>query len=372
MRGELRCPLCGFRTVPSAVPLPCPTCRVPLDYRPDPPAGSTAAGLTGRGVWRYAPFLPTVDPITLGEGGTPLIPSLRIGPRLGVNLLFKVEGTNPTGSFKDRGAAVLVAVLRSFGARAVADDSSGNAGAALAAYAARAGIRAVLYVPAHASGPKLAQIEALGAELVRVPGPRERATDVVREACATDPDLLYASHNASPYFVAGLTTLAYELGEEGRIPDHVVVPVGGGGLFLGLVQGFAQLRDRGWIGRVPRLHIVQPEACAPLVRAGGGGDPVEPEPRATVAEGARIPRPKRGREVLAALGAVDGDAVMVGEEEILRGQAELAHEEGIWVEPTAALAVAALPALIARGTIGPGEEVVLPLTGHGLKAVNPC
>jgi len=370
MTGELRCPLCSFSATPMAVPALCPSCAVPLDYHRDFPREFAASSLSGRGIWRYAPLLPDVEPVTLGEGGTPLVPSLRLGPRLGVRLLFKAEGMNPTGSFKDRGAAVLVAALRSFGARAVADDSSGNAGAALAAYAARARIRARLFVPAHASGPKLAQIAAYGAELARVPGPRERARDAAREACAADADLLYASHNASPYFVAGLTTIAYELFEDlgGHPPDHIVVPVGGGGLFLGLVHGFGQLRKLGWCGQVPRIHIAQPQACAPIVRARGGGDPFEPEPRETVAEGARIPRPERGREVLAALRTVGGEAVAVSEEEIVTARATLARAEGLWVEPTASLAVAALPSLLARGAIGPRDEVVLPLTGHGLKA----
>jgi threonine synthase len=295
-----------------------------------------------------------------------------MGSRLGVRLTFKVEGANPTGSFKDRGAAVLVAVLRSFGARVLADDSSGNAGAALAAYAARAGLRARLYVPAHASGPKLAQIAVYGAELVRVPGPREEATTAVHAACARNPDLVYASHNASPYFVAGLATVAYELSEDlrGEVPDHVVVPVGGGGLFLGVAAGFGRLRDLGWTTRVPRIHAAQPAACAPIVHAvrRGHEDPIETAPQSTVAEGARIPRPERGREVLATLRTVRGEAVAVGEDEILDAQRSLAREEGLWVEPTSALAVAALPGLLACGAIRRGERVAVVLTGSGLKA----
>jgi len=372
MTGDLRCPLCGFSAVPTAVPLSCPACQVPLNYRRDVPLDPTVSDLRGRGIWRYAPFLPDVAPLTLGEGGTPLVPSLRMGPRLGVRLAFKVEGANPTGSFKDRGAAVLVAVLRSLGAKAVADDSSGNAGAALAAYAARAGLPARLYVPAHASGPKLSQITAYGGELVRVPGPRERATEAARAACARDPGLAYASHNTSPYFLVGVTTLACEVFEDlgERIPDHVVAPVGGGGIYLGLARGFSLLRDLGWIPRVPRIHAAQAAACAPVVRAlaGGHAEPIEMNPRDTVAEGARIPNPERGREVVAALHAVHGDAVALGEDEILASQRALAREEGLYVEPTAALAVAALPILIGRGTIRPGDEVVVPLTGSGLKA----
>ncbi|MCR4391637.1 MAG: threonine synthase [Candidatus Acetothermia bacterium] len=372
MTGQLYCPRCGFTVQPTPVPAPCPRCRVPLTYRRDLPRDLKRGDLVGRGVWRYAPFLPPVEPVTLGEGGTPLVPSLRIGPNLGITLWFKLEGGNPSGSFKDRGAAVLVAVLRSFGIRAVADDSSGNAGSALAAYAARAGLQAQLFVPAYASEKKLAQIRAYGAGLALVPGPRERAADAVRAACAADPGLAYASHNESPYFLEGLATLAYELfeGLDGEVPDHVVAPVGGGGLFLGLGYGFARLRALGWLARAPRVHAAQAEACAPIARAAAQGleEPAPAGSKDTVAEGIRIPRPPRGREVLGLLRALGGAAVTVPEEEILATRAELAEREGIYVEPTSAVAVAALRALVARGAIRPGEEVVVPLTGSGLKA----
>ncbi len=373
MTGELRCPLCSFCAPPTVVPLPCPECTIPIGYRRDLPLDLLPSDLTGEGVWRYAPLLPDVEPVALGEGDTPLVSSVRIGPQLGVDLWFKVEGANPSGSFKDRGASVMVSVLQSFGAKAVTDDSSGNAGAALAAYAARAGLRAVLYVPAHASGPKLSQISALGADVVRVPGPRERAADAVREACRTDSILLYASHNASPYFVSGITTLAYELfeGLGERPPDHVVVPVGGGGLFLGVVYGFLRLRGLGWIEHIPQVHIVQPAACAPIVcaRAAGGVAPFEREPSSTIAEGARIPNPPRGREIVAMLKAVGGEAVAVGEEEILNAQRLLSHAEGLYVEPTSALPAAALAQLVARGTICEMSTVAMVLTGTGLKTV---
>lgn len=327
--------------------------------------------LQGRGVWRYRPFLPSLEPMTLGEGGTPLVPSLRLGPKLGITLWFKLEGGNPTGSFKDRGAAVLVSVLASFGVEGVVDDSSGNAGAALSAYAARAGLKAKIFIPAHASGPKLAQIQAYGAEVIRVSGPRERATDAARTTCQEE-NLAYASHNESPYFIAGLKTLAYEIAEElsWRVPDHVVVPLGGGGLFLGIIQGFSELCSLGWIGRMPKIHVVQAEACAPIVQAEvtGQNEPAKIDPGETIAEGICISQPARGREILAAVRTYGGKAVAVSEQDILTFQRKLAQIEGLYVEPTSAVAVAALSTLIAHGHIRPGEEVVIPLTGIGLKA----
>ncbi|MCD5407666.1 threonine synthase [Candidatus Bipolaricaulota bacterium] len=370
MRGRLVCPFCRHVQEPTPQPEPCPRCQVPLRYEL-PPSTVSWRGLAGRGVWRYRPFLPSVAPVSLGEGGTPLIPSSRLGPQLGARLHFKLEGANPTGSFKDRGASVLVSVLAAFGARRVADDSSGNAGAALAAYAARAGLAAVLFVPTHASTKKLAQIQAYGAELVTVPGPRPQATAAAKEACQNSTDLLYASHNESPYFEVGLRTVAYELAEElsGEPPDHVLVPVGGGGLFLGLVRGFLELADLGLISNVPRVHAVQAEACAPIVRAWEQGlaAPEPVCPGKTVAEGVCIPLPPRGREILATLREVKGVALAVAEEEIEAAWRELPVREGIYVEPTSAVAVAGLRRLCAAGVIEPGERVVVVLTGTGLK-----
>ncbi|MFN3346919.1 MAG: pyridoxal-phosphate dependent enzyme [Candidatus Bipolaricaulaceae bacterium] len=360
------CPLCGWETAPGPEPCSCPTCQVPLRWERRVQPGDRA--FLGRGVWRYRPLLPEGEPVTLGEGGTPLV---RAPNPWGIELWWKLEFLNPTGSFKDRGAAVMVAMLRTCGAEVLVDDSSGNAGAALAAYCARAGLRAKLFVPAYASGPKLRQIEAYGAELVRVPGPRSAASEAAQEACARDPRLIYASHNASPYFVAGLQTLAFEMAEDlgWHAPDHVVVPLGGGGLFLGLVYGFALLVRLEHLEKMPRVHVAQAEACAPIVRALAQGLP-EPAPVAsgeTVAEGARIPRPERGREILKAALLAGTVGVMVSEEEILATQKGLARA-GLYVEPTAALAPAALPKLIQAGVIRPGETVVVPLTGFGLKA----
>ena len=369
MRGELYCPLCDHVRDPVPEPVACPRCGGPLEYRRELPDISPG-DLVGRGVWRYAPFLPDVEPVTLGEGATPLVGSVRLGRELGVEILFKLEGGNPTGSFKDRGASVLVSVLRGFGVRRVADDSSGNAAAALAAYAVRTGMEATLYVPAHASPKKLAQIEAYGAGLVRVPGPRSAATAALVDA-ATGGGFVYASHNESPYFIQGLKTIAYEIYEDlgYEVPDHVVVPLGGGGLFLGICLGFRELLELGWIESMPRIHAVQAEACAPVARAWELGEtaPVRVDPVPTVAEGVCIADPPRGREILRALRDCDGAAVAVGEGEIEAARGELAAREGIYVEPTSALVLPGLERLVRKGIVGRSETVVLLLTGSGLK-----
>lgn len=311
-------------------------------------------------LWRYRhalPIPPDVPPVTLGEGMTPLVEA-RWGDR---SVFLKCEFLNPTGSFKDRGTTVLVTALAAAGVDQVVEDSSGNAGCSLAAYAARAGIRATVYVPAHASPVKQAQIAAYGAHLVAVPGPRAQAARAVREAAVSG--VVYASHVYHPFIHAGMKTVAYEIWEqrEGRLPDAVVLPVGHGSLLLGLAQGFAELG-----GRPPRLFGVQAAACPPLAaawEAGATAPLVVPEGE-TIAEGVRIAAPVRGRAILEAVRKSGGALLAVTDEEAVAARQRLAHQ-GFFVEPTSALAVAALDRLrpCLEGT------VVVILTGSGFKSV---
>jgi threonine synthase len=294
-------------------------------------------------------------PVSLGEGGTPLVPS-RDG-----HLQFKVESANPTGSFKDRGAAVLLAAVRAAGTRELVEDSSGNAGAAIAAYAARAGLTATIYVPEAASPGKLAQVAAYGATVVRVPGSREAVA-----AAAHGAPGRYTSHCWDPLFFHGTKTIAYELWESlgGRAPDVVVTPVGHGTMLLGLWLGFRELVLGGAIPRLPRLIAVQSAACAPLAgpdpaAAAGSGE--------TVAEGIRVRRPVRPDEIRRAVEESRGRFLVVGDPEILAARARLGRE-GLFVEPTAAVAPAAAWRLVDERAFAPSDVVVVPLTGHGLKA----
>lgn len=314
-------------------------------------------------LWRYRhtfPLPPDVPPVSLGEGMTPLVEARWDGRPV----LLKCEFLNPTGSFKDRGTTVLVTALKAAGVEHVVEDSSGNAGASLAAYAARAGIRASVYVPAHASGPKREQIAAYGAEVVPVPGPRSEAARAVLEAAKAGA--VYASHVYHPLILSGMKTAAYELWERlgGASPDAVVLPLGHGSLFLGLARGFEELRAAGLISTVPRLFGVQAAACAPLAAAWerGTDEPLPVTEGETIAEGVRIARPVRGRAVLAAARESGGGILALPDEEIRAARARLARM-GFYVEPTSALAAAALDHLPdLKGT------VVVVLTGHGLKA----
>jgi threonine synthase len=319
-----------------------------------------------RSVWRYAAAL-LVDvgqAVSLGEGWTPLVG----GEWGGASVLYKLEFMMPTGSFKDRGMTVMVSYLRSRGLERVLEDSSGNAGASLSAYAAAAGMACRILVPETASYPKIAQIAAGGADVVTIKGSRQ---DVAEAALAQSAEIFYASHNWQPFFVEGTKTLAYELWEQldFTAPDNVVVPVGYGSNVLGADRGFAELLRNGEIGVRPRLFGVQAARCAPYEAAfRAGGEELVPTPiAATIAEGIATARPTRVAEVLRAVRETGGTIVAVEEAEIVEALRGLARR-GLYVEPTSAVAAAGLSRLLASGAIRPHERTVLVLTGSGLKA----
>jgi threonine synthase len=302
--------------------------------------------------------------VSLGEGWTPLIP----GNWNGARVAYKLELAMPTGSFKDRGMTVMVSYLRSRGIRRVLEDSSGNAGASLSAYAAAAGLACRILVPETASAAKITQIAACGAEVVTVPGSRQ---DVAEAALRQSAEIFYASHNWQPFFVEGTKTLAYELWEQlgFRAPDNVVVPLGYGSNILGCDRGFAELARGGEIRQMPRLFGVQAARCAPYHAAYAAGvEHLIPTPIApTVAEGIASAKPTRVAEVLRAVRGSGGAVVAVDEAEIVAALRALAGR-GLYVEPTAAAAAAGLTRLLAAGAIRPDESTVVVLTGSGLKA----
>jgi threonine synthase len=314
------------------------------------------------GLWRYAHTFPLpadAAPVSLGEGGTPLV-AATLGGRA---VHLKLESLQPTGSFKDRGMAVMFTGLRAAGITEAVEDSSGNAGASFAAYAARAGLRARVYVPAAASGPKRAQIAAYGAEIVAVDGPRSKAAEAAAAVVAAGAN--YGSHIYNPLGLAGNATAAYEIWEQlGRAPGCVVLPVGHGTLLLGLHRGFAALRAAGQIEGLPRLVGVQALSCAPLwaVSAYGREGLAWVTEGETAAEGIRVLRPIRGDAVLAAVRESGGTLLAVEEPAILAGHNALARM-GFYVEATSAVVV---DALARPETQTAGDSVVI-LTGTGLK-----
>lgn len=281
---------------------------------------------------------------------------------------FKLDFLLPTGSFKDRGTAMMVARIAESGIGAVHEDSSGNAGASLATYCAAYGILCTIYVPSSASAGKLAQIRASGARLERVDGPRESSSRAAVEAAASG-DSCYASHNWNPWFLEGVKSLAYELTSQctSDPPDAIVVPAGYGSLVLGLAWGFDDLRGEGGTSFKPRIYACQAERCAPLDAAFRGRRFSPEDALPTVAEGVASARPVRTPEVVAALRAYGGGTVTVSDPEILHARTDLARR-GLFVEPTAAVAPAACLKLVAAGVLRPKDKVVVVLTGHGLKA----
>ncbi len=320
-----------------------------------------------RSLWRYAAALPIeiAGPVSLGEGCTPLVERRWRG----YDAHFKLEWFAPSGSFKDRGASVMISALRQQGVTHLLEDSSGNGGAAIATYAAAAGIRAKILTPASTSPAKTVQMRACGAEVELVPGTRQNTAE---EAERQSARIFYASHNWQPFFLQGTKTLAYELWEDlgFRAPDNVIIPTGAGSNVLGCDIGFSELMRRGEIKRLPRLFAVQPENCAPIHAsfAAGTEERIAIDPTPTIAEGTAIAHPVRLREVLQAIRRSGGATITVSEVDIIAAQRALAMEAGLYAEPTCAGAAAALTKLIEAGTIKPVETTVVVLTGTGLKA----
>lgn len=339
----------------------------PLMITPLPGIGRDDVDRAQRSLWRYAAALAVhvEEPITLGEGMTPLVRRQFRGHEA----YFKLEWFAPSGSFKDRGASVMISVLRQQGVRDLLEDSSGNGGAAIATYAAAAGIRAKIVTPASTQPSKLVQMRAMGAEVELVPGTRQATAD---EAVRQSERIFYASHNWQPFFLEGTKTLAYELWEDlgFRAPDNVIIPTGAGSNVLGCDLGFGELLRAGEIARVPRLFAVQPAACAPIDASFRAGvDTLVPVvPAATIAEGTAIAVPVRLKLVLDAIRRSGGGTIAISEDEIIAATLELGRETGLYAEPTSAQAAAALTKLIESRVIAASETTVVVLTGSGLKS----
>jgi threonine synthase len=304
-------------------------------------------------MWRYRQDLAVAgEPVTLGEGSTPLLRHEQFW--------LKLEGISPTGSFKDRGASTAITAARAAGATTVVEDSSGNAGTAFAAYAAAAGIKARIFAPDDIQEAKARAIRALGAELIRVSGPRSAVTAAALEAAATAYDV---GHARDDTFLEGTKTIAFELFEElGPELADVVTPVGQGTVLIGLAMGFADLVADGEMERPPRLHGIQSEACAPLVRGAAIGRPAPVGRQPSIADGIRIPEPTRAERSYAAVRYSGGRWLAVAEAAIERVWRQAASA-GILMEPTSATALAG-----ARSLNLPDGAVVI-ITGSGLKAV---
>ncbi|WP_254839828.1 pyridoxal-phosphate dependent enzyme [Natronomonas marina] len=353
---DLRCPDCGREY---ADRWRC-ACGEPLQFADRPLPATDAPDIDPReGLWAFESFLPVERHVTLGEGYTPLVDA----PDWDAE--FKLEYVFPTGSFKDRGATTTLSRAVEVGAERVLEDSSGNAGAAIATYAARAGIPAEIYVPADAKESKLRAIRRTGANLVRVEGTREDVTDACIESVASGEGW-YASHAWNPAFFAGTATMAYEIAHHRgwSVPDAVVMPLGHGTMFLGAYRGFRALRAAGWTDRMPRLLGAQAAGYAPVVAALHGESAAAGDN--AVADGIQIREPPQKRHLLAAIEATDGNAIALPASAV-EAELDRLHRAGFYTEPTCAVAPAALHRYRDRGVLDDDADVVVPLSGSGLK-----
>jgi threonine synthase len=361
--------------------LECETCRGLLELRYDI-ATLRRRGpglLDGHGLWRYAPVLPIADPahrVTLGEGATPLLDCPRLARALGVRALgLKFEGSNPTGTVKDRSSTTAVAAALQFGFHAISVVSSGNAGSSIAAYAARAGLRALVFAYARTAAPKLLHMAATTPDLVLYEGVYDDLItlwdQLVGERWFFDGG---ASRNA--YKHEGKKTLAYEIAEQSawQVPDVVVAPVAVGETFIATARGFRELAEAGWIERAPRMVAAQATGANAVVRAFHAGGAITPlEIGYTVAEGLAAGDPgRKGAWTLRLLREQGGDAGDAEDDAILDMQRRLARIEGVWAGPTGVAALAVLARLLAEGRIDPAQRFCVIVTETGLKTDAPA
>lgn len=376
---HLECPRCSRRSGAGSLHNLCP-CGSPLLARYDLDAVRRAVSppdIAGReaNLWRYRELLPvTGEPVTMGEGCTPILPARRYGARIGVpRLLVKDDGLLPTGSFKARGAAVGVTMARELGARHVAMPTNGNAGAAWAAYAARAGLRATIAIPAGAPTITRHECAASGAEVLLVDGLISDAGRLIAGLVAdSDGKVFNTSTFNEPYRVEGKKTMGLEIVEQlgWRAPDVIVYPTGGGVGLVGIHKALIELRDLGWIREpLPRLVAVQSTGCAPVVRAFDAGvRKVEPWPDArTIAFGLTVPAPIGDELILDALYDTGGCAIAVSDEELLDDLQAFSSQEGLLLCPEGAACLTATRHLRACGWLTGQDQVVALNTGTVLK-----
>ncbi|MCL6481589.1 MAG: threonine synthase [Firmicutes bacterium] len=338
-------------------------------FRPD--GGEPLRSLRPTTMWRYRELLPPGEPVSLGEGLTPLLHVRRLGDRLGLSKLFiKDEGLNPTGSFKARGLSAAVTRARALGAETVAIPTAGNAGGALAAYAAQAGLRCVVVMPADTPSANVLECRAFGAEVIQLDGLISDCGRYVAEQ-ARRRNWFEVTTLKEPYRIEGKKTMGLELFEQlGRLPDVIIYPAGGGVGLIGMWKAFDELEAMGCISPDrPRMVAVQAAGCAPVVEAfEKGGESCEFWEHAhTIASGLRVPKPLGDFLMLAAIRSSSGTAVAVSDAEMLRAACELAAREGIFASPEGAATVAAACHLKEQGWLNAQETVVLFNTGSGYK-----
>jgi threonine synthase len=377
---HLSCTACGLRHESSQLQNLCTACQKPLFPVYDLAAVGRALkredlAAREKSLWRYREVLPLpaeVEPVSLGEGGTPLLRAMRFGHAVGVSDLWvKDEAQNPTQSFKARGMAVAVSMAKHLGATKLAVPTAGNAGGALAAYAARAGLEAHIFMPRDTPRANIVECRELGAHVVLIDGLiTDCGAEIARRKEAEG--WFDMSTLKEPYRVEGKKTLGYELAEQldWALPDVILYPTGGGTGLIGMWKAFDEMEALGWIGsKRPRMFSVQASGCAPIVRAFEAGETVATEfPDAhTCASGLRVPKAVGDFLMLRILRESNGGAVTVEDDAMIRITREVGSAEGLFVAPEGAACFAALKALLRAGKIAPDARVVIFNTGSGIK-----
>ena len=365
MNLVIECSRCG-QPSENVLDFRCRSCGQSLEVRLQPNFDAKRILAKKWNVGRYVksfPYMEDFEEVTLGEGWTPLV-------RLNDNVYFKLESLNPTGSFKDRGSVALISAVRRQVQKAggyLSEDSSGNAGASVAAYAARAGLKAKVYVPETVSGPKFSQIQFYGAEVVKVPGSRQK---VAEEAQKPEPRKFYVGHILHPLFTDGIRSLAYEIAEqfEWKAPERIYLPVSAGTLLLGVINGFKHLLASNVIESMPKIVACQTEQVSPLYRRFKKLVYKPPEKVTSVADALVSVNPPLLDIMVKRLEEIAGDAIMVKEDEILEAFHELA-KKGFFVEPSSAVAYAAYKKSLSSEEARAKERTVIVLTGTGLKSM---
>ncbi len=379
---HLECAACGVRHEARRLHNLCTQCGKPLLVRYDlkrAAASLTKESLTARepDLWRYREVLPVErdeNIVNLGEGFTPLVHASRLGAQLGLSQLYiKDEGQNPTQSFKARGMAAAVSMAKELGVTKLAVPSAGNAAGALAAYAARAGLEAFIFMPNDTPRANVIECEQTGAQVTLMDGLITACGAEVARRKDTE-GWFEVSTLKEPYRIEGKKTMGYELAEQfdWELPDVIIYPTGGGTGLIGMWKAFDEMEQMGWIGsKRPRMVTVQAAGCAPIVRAFEEGKRFADEfPNAqTTASGLRVPRAIGDFLILDALRASGGTAVAVTDKELIDATKEIGAAEGIFCAPEGAACLPALRKLMTTGSVKPDERVVLFNTGSGVKYV---
>jgi len=371
----MKCISCGAEYSDQEIIYTCKKCGSILEVICQPNVSKDVFSCRKSTMWKYKEFMP-VDPagiVSLEEGGTPFCKCDKLGKELGVELYVKVEGSNPTGSFKDRGMSVGITKAMELGVNTVGCASTGNTSASLAAYAARAGLKCVVLLPAgKVALGKLAQAMFHGAQVLSVRGNFDQALEAITSLALQGH--LYLLNSINPYRLEGQKSIGFEIVDDlgWKSPDRIILPVGNAGNISAIWKGITEFHKAGFIDELPRMTGIQAEGAAPIAHAiwECQDDIVPVENPETVATAIRIGAPVSSKKAIRAIYESDGLAETVSDEEILSAQKLLARTEGIGVEPASAASIAGLIKLVDTGKIDKGEQIVCVVTGHVLKDPN--